>query len=101
MRYWEGTDPEGRADAIDRYLAYQALDEDNRIGSANRYVLFIGLAPQLPGGILLVDEPELHLHPTAVEDVTDWLRQRSADGQSLVVATHSPTVMRLATPAPS
>jgi hypothetical protein len=92
---WEGTDREGRAAAIDRFREFQALDKDDRIGDEDRFHLFIGLAPQLPPGVLLIDEPELHLHPAALQDVVDWIAQRTAEGQSAVIATHSPRVMRL------
>lgn len=93
---WEGTDPEGRAAAIDKFLGDQALDEDDRLGDEDRFSLFIGLAPHLPAGVLLIDEPELHLHPAALENVVDWIAERTAQGQSAVIATHSPRVMRLA-----
>jgi hypothetical protein len=41
------------------------------------------------GGLFLVDEPELHLHPRAQQDVANWLRQRSAEHLGVLAATHS------------
>lgn len=39
--------------------------------------------------ILVVDEPELHLHPTAQRDVRRWLEERCRDGAAVLVASHS------------
>ena len=44
--------------------------------------------------VLLVDEPELHLHQDALLDVRKWLRDRTTEGEiTAVVATHSPVFM--------
>lgn len=40
-------------------------------------------------GILLVDEPEVHLHPLAQVDIAQWLRQRSQENLAVIIATHS------------
>jgi len=46
-----------------------------------------GAAP-IPG-VLLIDEPEAHLHPGAVKSVARWLVERNReDGIGVVVATH-------------
>jgi hypothetical protein len=42
-----------------------------------------------------LDEPELHLHPTAVSDVADWITRLGDSNFAVVVATHSPTLLRL------
>ncbi len=40
-------------------------------------------------GVLLIDEPEAHLHPGAVKSVAQWLVDRTReDGIGVVVATH-------------
>jgi len=46
---------------------------------------------------VLIDEPELHLHPNLQMKVLDYLRVlTSAEGTQVVVATHSPTVIEYA-----
>ncbi|MDP8929706.1 MAG: AAA family ATPase [Actinomycetota bacterium] len=44
-------------------------------------------------GLLLVDEPELHLHPTAQSDVATWLVAHTRDGAQVLAATHSPYLL--------
>jgi energy-coupling factor transporter ATP-binding protein EcfA2 len=40
-------------------------------------------------GVLLIDEPEAHLHPGAVKSVAQWLVDRNRDdGIGVIVATH-------------
>lgn len=55
--------------------------------------------PRAPGPspILLIDEPELHLHPEAAQDVAAWLSRRVGTGdiQGAIVATHSPSMLRV------
>lgn len=43
--------------------------------------------------LYLVDEPELHLHPLAQEDVATWLVDKAAEGDTVIVATHSPALL--------
>ncbi|MGH9091920.1 MAG: ATP-dependent nuclease, partial [Acidimicrobiales bacterium] len=45
------------------------------------------LAPSTNLRVLLIDEPEAHLHPAAVKSVADWLVEASTQG-AVVVATH-------------
>jgi hypothetical protein len=52
----------------------------------------------LPGNldvVLLIDEPEAHLHPRAVASVGQWLLDISTRVASVVVATHHPTLFNL------
>lgn len=48
-----------------------------------------------PGGVLLIDEPDLHLHPSVTMQLVDALRQivKQRDGQMLFTS-HSPEVWR-------
>jgi len=46
-----------------------------------------------PMPLYLIDEPELHLHPTAQADVLRWIEDRVAAGSSAVLTTHSPIVL--------
>jgi predicted ATP-dependent endonuclease of OLD family len=43
--------------------------------------------------VLTVDEPELYLHPQAIESVRDSLRSLADDGYQVVFATHSPLMV--------
>lgn len=47
------------------------------------------LCPSLNDRVVIIDEPELGLHPTAVTSMFQGLKQWS-QGRSVVVATHSP-----------
>lgn len=42
----------------------------------------------LDGYVILLDEPEAHLHPAAVRDVVEWISVTSNLGACVVVATH-------------
>lgn len=51
------------------------------------------------GGVLLLDEPDAHLHPWLVEVAERGLRQFAGDsGAQLIAATHSPHLIRAAEP---
>lgn len=43
--------------------------------------------------LFLIDEPEAHLHPSAIEDVGTWISDRRDAGDSVVVATHSAQIL--------
>ncbi len=47
--------------------------------------------------IILIDEPELHLHPLLQEAVLQYVRELAqAGGVQFIIATHSPTLLNLA-----
>jgi ABC-type hemin transport system ATPase subunit len=47
---------------------------------------------------VLIDEPELHLHPNLQVKVLDYMRLLASSGQvQVIVATHSPTIVESAT----
>jgi ABC-type cobalamin/Fe3+-siderophores transport system ATPase subunit len=54
--------------------------------------------PAAPGEIcVLIDEPELHLHPNLQYKVVDYLRLLTSGGSTQVIlATHSPTIVEYA-----
>ena len=60
----------------------------------------IGAGPQAverPEFCVLIDEPELHLHPNLQLKVLDYLRVLSSNSQTqIIVATHSPTMVEYA-----
>jgi hypothetical protein len=45
--------------------------------------------------VLLIDEPELHLHPLAQRDAAAWMERRLllGDVSAVIAATHSPTLL--------
>lgn len=45
--------------------------------------------------ILLVDEPEQHLHPAAQQEIVAWSVQQARQHHAIVVATHSPAYFAL------
>lgn len=49
----------------------------------------------VPEVVLLVDEPELHLHPDAQRDIAEWLVQRHREGALVLAASHSPALLDL------
>ena len=50
--------------------------------------------PALPR-ILVVDEPEQHLHPHAQEIIASWASKQAAQHHAIVIATHSPAFLAL------
>lgn len=46
--------------------------------------------------VLLIDEPEQHLHPYAQQDIAEWAFEQSTKNHAVVVATHSPAFFRFA-----
>jgi hypothetical protein len=54
-------------------------------------------APQnYSGCVLFLDEPEAHLHPSAVASIVRWCRARIDDGFNIVLATHHEQFLRMA-----
>lgn len=54
-------------------------------------------ATPMPAIAVLIDEPELHLHPNLQLKVLDYLRVLSSEeGMQVIVATHSPTIVEQA-----
>jgi energy-coupling factor transporter ATP-binding protein EcfA2 len=62
------------------------------LGTGIEQLLMIGLASiGFPGKLVLIDEPELHLHPTAQRRIMKYLNE-SVDAQ-FVMATHSAPIL--------
>jgi len=79
--------------AVDRYGILQHAIEV--LNSDNPYPEF-EIVPSADYGdtVLLVDEPELHLHQDALLDVRKWLHDRTSERAiTAMVATHSPIFM--------
>lgn len=89
--------PEGNADRIRlrwRQVGSDAIFSANQMSDGTlRFVCLVTLLLQrhLPG-LIVLDEPELGLHPFAVVQLADMLRQASVDSQVLI-ATQSVTLM--------
>jgi len=86
-RLLEGADvatKEGRAKII-KTLREAAHD-------AEAFARF-GFEPPASLGVILVDEPEAHLHPKAVRSVARFLEELSRRANSVVVATHHPILL--------
>jgi len=53
-----------------------------------------------PGGVVLIDEPDLHLHPSLTTAFVSHLRRMVADkGGQLIIASHAPELWREFTPS--
>lgn len=48
-----------------------------------------------PGLLLVIEEPEAHLHPLAQQWLAQKLRQTSRDGVQVIVTTHSPAFVNV------
>jgi energy-coupling factor transporter ATP-binding protein EcfA2 len=86
---------------IDRSSDPQRLDEESApvpLSSGERMFLNFGIrcaARVVPGTLLIMDEPETHLHPNLISTFMRILASLLADTQSVaLIATHSPFVVR-------
>lgn len=52
-----------------------------------------GASPGASTRLLLIDEPELYLHPQSIEKLRDALRDLTAVGYQVVFSTHSPIMI--------
>lgn len=53
-----------------------------------------GISPTPSCTLLLIDEPELYLHPQAIEQVRVALKQLSREGYQVIFATHSAQMIK-------
>jgi len=100
---WVGLLTEYALEEVNARLSVATLRSDSSRPSATRFELAHQLKDLLlarkswagSGSLLLADEPELHLHPSAQEEVVEWCLA-SSRRTSMIVATHSPPFLRLA-----
>ncbi|HMQ04613.1 MAG TPA: AAA family ATPase [Pyrinomonadaceae bacterium] len=52
-----------------------------------------GVGPNASTTLLLIDEPELYLHPQAIEILRDALKRLSSEGYQVIFSTHSPCMI--------
>jgi energy-coupling factor transporter ATP-binding protein EcfA2 len=63
---------------------FEVIETTDRVNLLSRKY---GLVPM--EAVLLLDEPEVHLHPLAVRSVKQWIQDVSPYFKSVVIATHS------------
>lgn len=52
----------------------------------------------MPDTVMVIDEPDLHIHPMLQKRMIEYMRKRSSeDNVQFIIATHSPTIMNEAT----
>jgi predicted ATPase len=80
-----GLEPELRMEGLARGLSVSAVG----VGVSQVLpVLVMGLAAE-PGSVLLLEQPELHLHPAVQQRLGDFLLACVRAGRQVVVETHS------------
>ena len=68
-------------------------------GSPYEEIAALEILPSKLDVVLLLDEPEAHLHPRAVASIGEWLLDISPRVASVVVATHHPSLFNLRGPS--
>jgi hypothetical protein len=68
-------------------------------GSPYEEIAALEILPSKLDVVLLLDEPEAHLHPRAVASIGEWLLDISPRVASVVVATHHPSLFNLRDPS--
>lgn len=66
------------------------------LSSGQRQALLLGAALVRPRDLLLLDEPEQRLDPGARDRLAAWLRDETASGTAVLLATHQPELARTA-----
>ena len=75
--------------AVSTQIALQFIDK--------AHFVLPGSAPKpLSGNVLFVDEPEAHLHPSAVASIVRWCHRMVEFGFNVVVASHHEEFLRAA-----
>jgi predicted ATPase len=72
----------------------------NQLSEGTLRFLWLATLLQSPGltGVVLIDEPEVSLHPELLSLLTELMREASARAQ-LVIATHSDRLVRFLEPS--
>ena len=79
--------------AIDRVgLGDQVLQETQTLSGGQKQRVAIARAIATKPALLLADEPTGNLDPESTEGVVDLLVDLAAEGLTIVVITHSPTI---------
>jgi predicted ATPase len=108
-QFFPGSDlkltPVDGANAVTLRMKSDAKAEFQRLqnlgfGLSQLFPILVAVLAAKPGDVLLVENPEVHLHPRAQQDVGFLLSQVASSGVQVVVETHSDHVLngiRLAT----
>lgn len=84
---------------IKRYPKYNKRDLMVEGSGFLQWLSVFALATSPEIDVLLLDEPDAHLHPSLQDQLLDFLRDLSnADGAQIFVATHSTEILRNAEP---
>lgn len=75
-------------------IALHVLKHRHEIARGNTTVLTGGVTASFSGHVLFIDEPEAHLHPSAVSSVVRWCQQMTQSGFNIVVASHHEEFLR-------
>lgn len=90
-------DPDIEAKVIQALGGTYLVEEDAAATYAK--VAALEVLPANLDVVLLIDEPEAHLHPRAVASVGEWLLEISPRVAAVVVATHHPSLFNLRSPS--
>ncbi len=82
-----------KLDEINKSIARINNYSPNNVGFGISYVLPIVVSGLLAEGILIVENPEAHLHPSGQSRIGQFLAQVASAGVQVVVETHSEHVL--------
>ena len=89
-----------RLSRVDPFSPPVRMHEKRPVSLSSGERSFLGFAIRIvaslvPGSLLILDEPETHLHPNLIADLMQVLQPILAETKSIaIVATHSPYVVR-------
>jgi hypothetical protein len=98
IRRWVATAVRLAVDACEsgEITAVLTIDLDPTTPIADAYdIEAVSSTPNPRPRILLVDEPEQHLHPAAQQQIIAWSVQQARQHHAVVVSTHSPAFFAL------
>ena len=78
------------------YLALNRMTRTLSRGELQRINLINAAGARLTGTLYLMDEPSVGLHPMDEEGLTDVIIELKKRGNTVIVAEHSPTIIRIA-----
>ena len=82
----------------DRNVIHLTIDGEERrlddFGTGVEQLLLIGTAIQkMPDRFVLIDEPEVHLHPGTQKRIIRYFTENTTDNTRIIIATHSPSII--------
>lgn len=67
----------------------------NRVSSGQQQRTFLAAQLTLPADVVTLDEPERHLDATWVQTLCDQLQEKATHGTTIIIATHSHTLLHI------